>query len=205
MVPGSSVKTLEFFLLTKRRSSYTFQEHLCLTRTAEEDVMLLEDFIKAETIIPELSATDKESIIHEMAETLATSGALSDKDAFIEGIVSREAVESTAIGNGIAIPHARGEWCTHLMISFGRSSEGIEFKALDQQPVHLVFMIAAPKEAKKEYLQVIAKIARFLKHEKNRQLLTEAILSIIGDFDASCPGVETVKTKDGRVIHREMH
>jgi fructose-specific phosphotransferase system IIA component len=172
--------------------------------------MLLEDFVKEETIIAELPATDKESIILKMSETLVTSGAVSDKDAFVKGILGREEVESTAIGNGIAIPHTRGTCCVHLAISVGRSKEGIEFNALDGKPVYIIFMIAAPQEAKKEYLQVIAKIARFLKHEENRKLLAEAetkekILSIIGDFDASCPGVETVKTKDGRVIHREMH
>ena len=172
--------------------------------------MLLEDFVKEETVIAEFSGTDKESVIHQMCETLAASTAVSDKEAFIKGILGREEVESTAIGNGIAIPHTRGACCTHLAISVGCSKEGIEFNALDGKPVHIVFMIAAPQEAKKEYLQVIAKIARFLKHEGNRTLLIEAdskekILSIIGDFDASCPGVETVKTKDGRVIHREMH
>jgi fructose-specific phosphotransferase system IIA component len=172
--------------------------------------MLLESFIKKDTIIPELRATDKKAIIREMCENLAESGAVSDKDAFIEGILAREAVESTAIGNGIAIPHTRGVFCSELAIGVGRSEEGIEFNALDGKPVHIVFMIAAPQDAKKEYLQVIAKIARFLKNEENRRLLVEAntkehMLSIIGDFDASCPGVETIKTKDGRVIHKEMH
>lgn len=172
--------------------------------------MLLEDFVKEETIIADLSASDKESAIRQMAGTLAASGAVSDEKAFIKGIMAREDIESTAIGNGIAIPHTRGGCCTRLAISVGRSKEGIEFNALDGKPVFIVFMIAAPQEAKKEYLQVIAKIARFLKHGQNRELIreadtTETILSVIGDFDASCPGVETVRTKDGRVIHREMH
>jgi PTS system fructose-specific IIC component len=171
--------------------------------------MLLEDFIRKETIIPSLSGKDKMSIIREMCETLARSGVVTDKDELLRGMQNREEVESTAIGHGIAIPHARSSSCKELAICVGRSTGGIEFNALDGKPVHIVFMIASPHEAKKEYLQVIAKIARFLKHEENRKQLLESnsgedMLAIIGDFDASCPGVETVKTKDGRVIHREM-
>lgn len=172
--------------------------------------MLLEDFVKEENIIIELSAKDKKSAIYEICEALAASGVITDKDEFARGILAREGIESTAIGNGIAIPHTRSASCKKLSICVARSSGGIEFGALDGNSVYIIFMIAAPQEAKKEYLQVIAKIARFLKREENRQNLMEAetkekVLSIIGDFDASCPGVETVKTKDGRVIHREMH
>ncbi len=172
--------------------------------------MLLEDFVKEENIITELSAKDKKSAIYEMCDALAASGTISDKDEFARGILAREEVESTAIGNGIAIPHTRSASCTNLSICVASSKEGIEFSALDGKPVYTIFMIAAPQESKKEYLQVIAKIARFLKHETNRKQLIEAattkdVLGIIGDFDASCPGVETVKTKDGRVIHKEMH
>jgi PTS system fructose-specific IIC component len=171
--------------------------------------MLLEEFVKKENIIIQFSGTDKQSIIEEMGESLRSSGDISDKESFIDGILKREEVESTAIGNGIAIPHTRGECSKNLSICIGKSREGIEFNALDGKPVNIVFMIAAPGDAKKQYLQVIAKIARFLKREENRQKILEAtteeeVLKIIGDFDASCPGVETVKTKDGRVIHKEM-
>ncbi|MCK4575519.1 PTS sugar transporter subunit IIA [candidate division WOR-3 bacterium] len=171
--------------------------------------MLLSDYVKEENIIADFSGDDKNILLKEMGEILASSGDITDKESFIDGIMKREEIESTAIGNGIAIPHAKGDYCKHLTISIGRSKKGIEFVALDGKPVHLVFMIAAPTEAKKEYLQVIAKIARFLKNESNRKALSDAetsdrILQIIGDFDASFPGVETVRTKDGRVIHREM-
>ena len=96
-----------------------------------------------------------------------------------------------------------------MTISIAKIKEGIDFNAIDEKSVYLVFMIAAPAEAKKEYLQVIAKIARFLKSENNKKKILDAntkddVLQVIGDFDASFPGVETVKTKDGRVIHKEM-
>lgn len=171
--------------------------------------MLLSDYVKIENIIYDFEGEDKNILIKEMGDILTASGEVTDEDDFIDGIIKREEVESTAIGNGIAIPHSRGEFCKHLAISIGRSKKGIDFNALDGKPVHIVFMIAAPEEAKKEYLQVIAKIARFLKSENNKKRILDAntkddILQVIGDFDASFPGVETVKTKDGRVIHKEM-
>ncbi|MCK4584281.1 PTS sugar transporter subunit IIA [candidate division WOR-3 bacterium] len=171
--------------------------------------MLLSDYVKIENIIPDFEGDDKNTLIREMGEVLTASEEVTDEGDFIDGIIKREEVESTAIGNGIAIPHTRGEFCKHLAISIGISKKGIDFDALDGKPVHIVFMIAAPEEARKEYLQVIAKIARFLKSENNKKKILDAktkdeILQVIGDFDASFPGVETVKTKDGRVIHKEM-
>jgi fructose-specific phosphotransferase system IIA component len=171
--------------------------------------MLLSNYVKKENIILDFSENDKNLIIKEMAEVLANNNGISDKDNFVEGVIKREEVESTAIGNGIAIPHTRGDFCHHLTIGIGRSKNGLDFNAIDGKPVHLIFMIAAPESAKKEYLQIIAKIARFLKSEKNRKSILEAesedaIIQAIGDFDARCPGVERIKTKDGRVIYKEM-
>ena len=171
--------------------------------------MLLSDYVKGENIIIDFKGDDKNTLIKEMSEVLTVSGGVIGKEEFIEGIMKREEIESTAIGNGVAIPHTRGEFCKQLTISIAKIKEGIDFNAIDEKPVYLVFMIAAPAEAKKEYLQVIAKIARFLKSENNKKKILDAntkddVLQVIGDFDASFPGVETVKTKDGRVIHKEM-
>lgn len=171
--------------------------------------MLLSDYVKEENIIPDFAGDDKISIIKEMVEVLRACEEVTDKEGFLDGIMKREEIESTAIGNGIAIPHTRGKFCKALSISIGKSKKGIDFNALDGKPVHLVFMIAAPETAKKEYLQVIAKIARFLRSEDNKKKILDAetkgkILRVINDFDSTFPGVEMVKTKDGRVIHKEM-
>jgi len=171
--------------------------------------MLLSDYVKKENIISELEAVDKNSIVKEMGEVLAKSGDITDKDTFIQGIITREEVESTAVGDGIAIPHTRGEFCKQLSVSIGRSTTGVDFGAIDSKPVYIIFMIAAPELANKQYLQVIAKIARFLRHPDNKKAIMDApdaasILDVIIDFDSKFPGVETVKTKDGRVIHKEM-
>jgi len=171
--------------------------------------MLLSNYVKNQNIISELSGEDKDGVIKEMGNCLATIGDVTNKEELIDGMLKREEIESTAIGNGIAIPHTRGEFCKNLLVCIARSKQGVDFNAIDGKPVFLIFMIAAPETAKKEYLQVIAKIARFLKSENNKKNILyaetkDAILQVIGDFDATFPGVEKVTTKDGRVIYKEM-
>lgn len=171
--------------------------------------MFLSDYVKKRNIILDLKGNDKNSIIKEMAQVLMDSGDVTDKESFVDGIMKREEIESTAIGKGIAIPHTRGEFCDHLSIALGRTKEGIDFKALDGKPVYFILMITAPITVQKEYLQVIAKVARFLKSEDNKKRILEAktkeeLFQVIKDFDARFPGAESVKTKDGRVVHKEM-
>ena len=171
--------------------------------------MFLSDYIAEDTIALELRGEDKKSIIEKMAQILTDAKKINNKDVFIEGIQKREEIESTAIGNGIAIPHTRGDFCDRIAVCLGRINKGVNFNALDGKPVYIIFMIAAPTTAQKEYLQLIAKVARFLRAENNRKRILRAgnkeeIIQVIKDFDAKFPGRESVKTKDGRVIHKEM-
>jgi mannitol/fructose-specific phosphotransferase system IIA component (Ntr-type) len=93
-----------------------------------------------------------------------------------------------------------------LKVAFGRSERGVDFEALDEQPVHLIFLIAAPKSIHKEYLQIVAKIARLLKSKVMYQALLkaetpQAIMELIGDFDNVLVEDVQVKTKNGRVLY----
>ena len=170
--------------------------------------MKLGDFVDKERILLEIKGKEKDEVIEELASLFERTGVVKDKKRFVEKIKEREAIESTAIGDGIAIPHAKCEEVERLSIAIERSKEGIDFNSLDGKPVYLIFMIAAPKEAKKEYLQVIAKIARLL-HTKNcrKKLLSAStvddVLQVIDEFDRRVPKEVRVKTKDGRVIYKE--
>jgi len=169
--------------------------------------MLLSELISKDLIITDLAAAEKDKVIREMVALFPKAGIVEDEGAFLDAIEKREEIESTAIGEGIAIPHGRSERVKRLAVAFARSKAGVDFDALDGKPVYLVFMIGAPATARGEYLQAVAKIARLLKNKELKEHLLSAesvddVMSLVEDFDRrSAPRVK-VKTKEGRVIHR---
>ena len=170
--------------------------------------MLLSDYITKDRVIFPLKSNDKEGALKEIVEKFNELGVIKDKDEFLKKIKEREAIESTGIGQGVAIPHARSETVKKLSVIFGKSNTGVEYDSIDGKPVNLIFMIAAPKEVKKEYLQLIAKIARLLKTNHYRDSLDRAksineILQVIVSFDDRFPREMKVYPKNGRVIHQK--
>jgi len=169
-------------------------------------MLLLQQFIDKDLIKNELISKDKNSIIEEMAELLIKKGIVTDKRSFIDAINKREELESTAIGDGIAIPHARADCIKEIKVAFAKSSKGVDFKSSDKKPVFLIFMIASPTSVRKEYLQLVAKIARLLKSKTMKEGLLktktpEEVMELIRDFDGVIPEEIKVETKEGRVIH----
>ncbi|MBL7074630.1 PTS sugar transporter subunit IIA [candidate division KSB1 bacterium] len=168
---------------------------------------MLSRMIKEELILLDLKSRTKEEIIEEMGHLFVHSGSISDLDEFIRTIQEREAIESTAIGGGVAIPHGRSGAVEELCIAFGGSKTGVDFGSLDGEPVHLIFMIASPLSAPGEYLQAVAKIARFLKMEDLKHKLLGAktkgdVLEVLREFDARVPRKIEVKPKEGRTIYK---
>ena len=169
--------------------------------------MLLSELISRDLILTDLAAEGKGDVIREMVALFPKAGIVGDKESLLDAIEKREEIESTAIGEGIAIPHGRSESVKRLAVAFGRSKVGVDLDALDGKPVHLVFMIGAPAAARGEYLQAVAKIARLLKNKELKGRLLSAedvddVTRVIEDFDRrSAPRVK-VETKEGRVIHR---
>ncbi len=167
---------------------------------------MLASYMSTDLIVKEIKSKSKNDVIEELVDVFDKTGILVNKKNFLNAIVKREDVETTAIGKGIAIPHGRSEDVKEMAILFARSKEGIDFKSLDKKPVHIIFMIAAPLNVNKEYLQTIARIARLLRHEDIKEKLLNAsneneIFKIIKDFDSKYPVQGKVETKDGRVIH----
>jgi mannitol/fructose-specific phosphotransferase system IIA component (Ntr-type) len=122
--------------------------------------------------VPELKATDKQQALEEMVDYLCQRGRVKDKGLVLEMISRRENLGSTGIGKGIAIPHGRSLAAPELTLLFARSSSGIEFDALDKQPVHLFFMIVAPPQERSNiYLPVLGKIVEKVKESRVRSKL----------------------------------
>ena len=92
-------------------------------------------------------------------------------DRAFEAILERERLGSTAIGNGVAVPHARVDELDQIVVAFGRSEAGIEFKALDCEPVHELFLVLAPSGAAEEYLSVMQQITRLVQNQDFRRFV----------------------------------
>lgn len=136
--------------------------------------MELTDFITPQLIKLELASTQKVDAIKELINLLDDAGFVTDFEAFLKSVLEREKVGSTGIGKGIAIPHSRTSTVREVVVAFGRSPEGIEFEALDNKPVNLIFLIAAPIESGGLYLKALARLSRLLRYQEFRNELMEA-------------------------------
>ena len=151
--------------------------------------MKFSDFIHDKAINATMKATDKEAVISELVEGLVSSGAIksSNKDEIIKAILKREELGTTGIGRGIAVPHTKHASVSSPVGTVGVSSEGVDFKSLDGEPVQLFFMLISPPDQQSEHLKALESITkklhdetfcRFLKQSKTaadvQQILTEA-------------------------------
>jgi PTS system nitrogen regulatory IIA component len=134
--------------------------------------MELREFFSEEAIELDLAGNSKDDVIKELIALLK----LDDKSQamLFKMLKRRENLGSTGIGRGIAIPHCRSLVVTKLRVAFGRKKGGLDFKAIDEKPVHFFFLIVAPPlEVSNQYLPVLGKIAQFSKEADVPQRLLE--------------------------------
>lgn len=125
--------------------------------------MTITDLLTSDRVIPELRATHKEAALQELAELLA-AGIPNTTAAQLASILrERERLNSTAIGDGIAIPHGRLSGIRNVVGGFARSTRGIDFESVDRKPTHLFFVLMAPDDAAAQHLKALARISRLLK------------------------------------------
>lgn len=124
--------------------------------------MRITDLMITNTMIMDLQATTKDAAIDELIASLAASGRITDKKLFKEMILAREAQSSTGIGGGIAMPHAKTKAVKEATVVFAKSTNGVDFASLDDEPAHLFFMIAAPDGAGNMHLRTLAALSRLL-------------------------------------------
>ncbi|PGS50590.1 fructose-specific PTS transporter subunit EIIC [Bacillus sp. AFS041924] len=136
--------------------------------------MRITELLKIDTVLIDLYASSKMSVIDELVEVLNQTGKLNDKQQFKEAILTREDQSTTGIGEGIAIPHAKTAAVKTPAIAFGRSKEGIDYESLDGQPAHLFFMIAASEGANNAHLETLSRLSSLLMDEEFRKSLLNA-------------------------------
>ena len=137
--------------------------------------MKVASFLKKERMIMNLEAQTKEEAIKEVANLIKDAPEIIDFESFVKDIFDREALATTAIGSQVAIPHARSDNVKNFVIAFGRSREGIDFNALDNKPVKLIFLMGTPKEEGiNDYLKILAHLTRLLQKDTFRESLLKA-------------------------------
>ncbi len=150
--------------------------------------MQLVDVLKENMIFLNFEANNKEEAIEKFINSLDKTGTIKEPNALKDALLEREKLGTTGIGQGIAMPHARSSAIKDLTVAFFRSEKGIDFKSMDSEPVHLVFLLLAPVTAGGPYLKLLAKISRLLRGDDFRTALMEAkdvssVLQIIQDND----------------------
>ena len=150
--------------------------------------MSLASLLSAEQIIPEMVATERWPAIVELIDLLVSLGRIKaeDRESILASLKQREETMSTGIGFGIAIPHASSDRIEQVVACFGRSSQGIEFDALDNAPVKFVVLFVSPKNHFQTHLRTLASIAKFMGDRSLRETLAtaqsaEEILAIFRD------------------------
>lgn len=150
--------------------------------------MKLSKFCGENLIVFDLKAESKGDVIKELVELVSASHMVNNKDSLLADIKQRENLVTTGVGYGVAFPHAKTKSVKGIVIGFGRSEQGIDFDAMDHQPVNLFFLIAAPEDAIGAHLNVMARLSYLMKSEENRAKLLAAsspgeVLELMDNID----------------------
>ena len=148
-------------------------------------------YLHPDLFIPELKARGKSDVLQKMVSHLVEKNRIRDGSIVLEGLRTREKLGSTGIGKGIAIPHSRSTVTSELTLLFARSEHGLDFEALDEQPVHLIFMILAPhQERANAYLPLLGKLVEVTRDAVTRRRLLKA-----ADLDAVVEAIQKAKAR----------
>ncbi|MGO4438654.1 PTS IIA-like nitrogen regulatory protein PtsN [Rhizobium sp. RAF56] len=126
--------------------------------------MALADLLQQDAIIPALRVNSKKQLLQELAAKASKLTGLPEREVF-DVILQRERLGSTGVGNGIAIPHGKLDSVKSIIGIFARLDQPVDFEALDDQPVDLVFLLLAPEGAGADHLKALSRIARVLRDQ----------------------------------------
>jgi PTS system nitrogen regulatory IIA component len=152
--------------------------------------MKLMDLVVNNAIIPELTSTKRDEVISEMVDSLVASGCVSEdqREEFSKAIIRRENKGSTGFGHGVAVPHVKHADIKTMHIAIGNSADGIDFKALDREPVYSVIMLLSPEDQPECHLDAMEAIFSSLSQDTFRRFLrqannTEDVLTLLTETD----------------------
>ncbi len=153
--------------------------------------MKLLDLVVRKAIIPNLAATDRDAAVAEIIDAIVAAGTLSPKlrDEFVKAVVKRENRGSTGFGHGVAVPHVKHAAITKMAVAVAVSPGGVEFNALDRQPVYSILLLLSPEDQPEEHLDAMEAIFGNLSQETFRRFLrqsrsVEEIVTLLAEADA---------------------
>jgi len=135
--------------------------------------MKIMDFLSKKAIVADIKSTKKEEVIRELVDALIEADDIEKRyrNKLMEALMARESLGSTAIGQGIAIPHAKSECVDRLVAAFGISKKGVDFDSLDGEPAYIFFLLVASQDSAGPHLKALARISRLLKDKYFRDSL----------------------------------
>jgi PTS system nitrogen regulatory IIA component len=151
--------------------------------------MKIMDILVKDAVILNLGVKSKRDVLAEMASALAKVEPEIEADRLLEVLLEREALQSTGIGEGVAIPHGKMVGLDRLVATFARSPDGVDFESIDGQSTHHFFLLVVPEHSGGQYLKALARISRFFRDAAFRQRLSEVetleeVIRTIEDEDA---------------------
>lgn len=157
--------------------------------------MKLREIVVEKAIVPSLEGGKRDEVIAELLDALVAADAApsSHRDALLKGIIAREKRGSTGFGHGVAVPHVKTAEVPTIRVAVGISESGIDFGALDKQPVHSIFLLLSPEAKPEEHIDAMEAIFGNLSRDQFRRFLRQAttpedILTLLEEADANQTG-----------------
>ena len=136
--------------------------------------MKIMDILVKDAVILDIESTTKGDVLGELSAALSEAEPDLDPERLLEVLLERESLQSTGIGDGVAIPHGKMPGLSRLVASFARSREGVDFESIDGQKTHLFFLLVVPEHSGGQHLKALARISRFFRDAAFRKALAEA-------------------------------
>jgi nitrogen PTS system EIIA component len=151
--------------------------------------MKITEILSADMVVPELGGSTKAQVLRELARPLANKYHDLDLNVISAVLAERERLGSTAIGDGIAIPHGKMPGVMQIVGIFGRHRNGVDFESLDGKSTHLFFVLIAPEDSTSQHLKALARVSRLFKDASFRERLliakdAEELFHLIVEEDA---------------------
>lgn len=153
--------------------------------------MKLSDFVVTDAIVPVLQAQSRDDAVAEMIDSLIGAGAVDKglRDELVKLVLDREKHGSTGFGKGVAVPHVKHDKIKKVTACVAVSPSGVDFNALDREPVYCLFLLASPKDKPDEHLQAMENLFNNLQNEMFRKFLRqaqtkEAVSDVLAEADA---------------------